>query len=71
MTKSEKNMLSTLEALQQEKKYIALKLHPPIGHASIEAENNRAFINEGRAGKFENISESFYDEMVQKFDSRN
>lgn len=28
------------------------------------------FINEGRDGKFDNISEAFYDEMVTKYDSR-
>jgi hypothetical protein len=28
------------------------------------------FINEGRQGTFENVSEAFYDEMVEKFDSR-
>jgi hypothetical protein len=35
------------------------------------AEGNRMFINEGRQGKFDNVSESFYDQMVDKYDSRN
>jgi hypothetical protein len=28
------------------------------------------FINEGRDGKFEDITETFYNEMVNKYDSR-
>jgi len=51
--------------------YIALSLWPPSGATTIQKEGNTMYINEGRKGKFENISERFYDEMVRKYDSRN
>jgi hypothetical protein len=59
-----------LKKMKAEKKYIALSLQPPIGHSTIESEGNRMFINEGRDGKFDGVSESFYDLMVEKYDSR-
>jgi hypothetical protein len=59
-----------LKELKRNKKYIALSLWPDIGMTTIQKEGNRMFINEGRDGKWENISESFYDTMVSKFDSR-
>jgi len=61
---------SKLKQLKRNKKYIALSLWPPIGQSTIQSEDNRMFINEGRDGKWEGISEQFYDEMVNKFDSR-
>lgn len=61
---------SKLKQLKRNKKYIALSLHPPIGYSTIQRENNRMFINEGRDGKWDGISEQFYDEMVKQFDSR-
>jgi hypothetical protein len=66
----EEQILNTLKKLKKEKKYIALQLHPASGHTTIEQEGNILRINEGRDGKFEGISESFYDEMVKRFDSR-
>jgi len=59
-----------LKKLKREKKYIALSLHPGIGNSTIQREGNRMFINEGRNGTFEDVQESFYDDMVVKFDSR-
>ena len=67
----EEKILNTLKKLKREKKYIALQLHPGIGYTTIEKEGNILRINEGRDGKFEGVSESFYDEMVNRFDSRN
>ena len=67
----EEKILDSLKKLKREKKYIALQLHPAIGHTTIEKEGNILRINEGRDGKFEGVSESFYDEMVNRFDSRN
>jgi hypothetical protein len=61
---------STLRKMKREKKHTALSLHPPIGAKTIQSEGNRMFINEGRGGKFEDVSEAFYDEMVKKYDSR-
>ena len=61
---------STLKKMKREKKYTALSLMPPIGATTIQSEGNRMFINEGRGGKFEDVSEAFYDEMVRKYDSR-
>lgn len=63
-------IVKTLTALKKNKKSIALSLHPAIGNSTITREENRLFINEGRDGKWEGVSESFYDEMVRKFDSR-
>jgi len=61
---------SKLKQLKRNKKYIALSLYPAIGHSTIQREDNRMFINEGRDGKWDGISEQFYDEMVKQFDSR-
>jgi hypothetical protein len=66
-----KEIENKLQDLQEQRKYIALSLHPPLGDTTIRKEAvNRMFINEGRQGTFENVSEAFYDEMVEKFDSR-
>ena len=59
-----------LKKLKRNKKYIALSLWPDIGSTTIQKNGNRMYINEGRDGKWENISESFYDEMVSRYDSR-
>ena len=67
----EMEILSKLKEMKKQKKYIALSLHPPYGDSVIQKENNRMFINEGRDGKWENISEHFYDKMVTLYDSRN
>lgn len=66
----QQEIINTLTKLKKSKKYIALQLHPAIGNSTISKEDNRLFINEGREGKWEGVSESFYDEMVAKFDSR-
>lgn len=67
---NELEVLCRLEELSQEGKYLALSLHPPIGSTTIERYGNRMFINEGRQGKWEGISEAFYDLMVSRYDSR-
>jgi len=61
---------TTLKRLKKDKKYIALSLYPEVGNTTITKDNNRLFINEGRDGKWEGVSEVFYDKMVQKYDSR-
>lgn len=66
----EQEIIQRLKSLKQNKKYIALSLHPAVGNSTIDKEGNRLFINEGRDGKWEGVSEAFYDEMVNKFDSR-
>jgi hypothetical protein len=66
----QQEIVKTLTGLKRNKKWIALSLHPAIGDSTISREDNRLFINEGRDGKWEGVSESFYDEMVAKFDSR-
>ncbi len=63
-------ILNKLKQLKRDKKYIALSLWPPPLSTTIQREDNRMYINEGRDGKFEGVSEAFYDEMVNKFDSR-
>jgi hypothetical protein len=66
----EQEIKNKLAELKRNKKYIALSLHPEMGSTTIQKENNRLFINEGRDGKWSGISEEFYDNMVQKYDSR-
>lgn len=68
---NELEALCKLEELSQEGKYIALSLYPRIGNSTIERFGNRMFVNEGREGKWEEISEAFYDLMVSRYDSRN
>ena len=63
-------IIQTLKKLKRNKKYIALQLHPAVGNSTISREDNRLLINEGRDGKWDGVSEAFYDEMVAKFDSR-
>ncbi len=63
-------IIDKLTKMKRDEKYAALSLHPPFGSKVIQRENNRLFINEGRDGKFEGVSEEFYDELVDKFDSR-
>jgi hypothetical protein len=70
LTQSEFEILLKLKQLKQNKKYIALSLYPPIGNSTIQKENNRMFINEGRDGKWQDISESFYDSIAEIYDSR-
>jgi hypothetical protein len=70
MNISEQEISLTLQAMKSKGKWIALQLHPGLGASSIKAEGNRMFINDGRDGKWEDVSESFYDEMVNSFDSR-
>lgn len=66
----EKEIETHLKKLKRDKKYIALSLFPAIGSSTINREGNRMFVNEGRDGKFGDVSESFYDAMVSKYDSR-
>jgi len=61
---------SQLKKMKQQGKYIALSLFPAFGKSTIEKEGNRMMVNEGRDGKYEEVSESFYDSMVVKYDSR-
>ena len=69
-TLDEMEIALKLRQMKKDKRYIALSLYPPIATTTIEKEGNRMFINEGRDGKFEDITEAFYDEMVKKYDSR-
>lgn len=59
-----------LIAMKRSKTYIALSLYPPIGATTIQKDGNRLFINEGRYGKYEGVSEQVYDTLVRKYDSR-
>lgn len=68
--KLKKEIERTLSEMEERGEYIALSLNPPKGNNIIEKEGNRMFVNEGRKGQWDNVSESFYDEMVRKYDSR-
>lgn len=63
-------IIDTLDLLKEENKYIALSLHPESGRNFQNSKNNTFLINEGRDGKFENVTEEFYDSIVYKYDSR-
>lgn len=63
-------ILKQLNKMKRDGEYIALSLYPPLSDTIIREEGNRMFINEGRKGKFEDVSEKFYDLMVKRFDSR-
>jgi hypothetical protein len=59
-----------LKQLEKRKAWIELSLWPPTGNTTIEKQDNRMYINEGRDGKWEGISEAFYNNMVMIYDSR-
>ena len=60
-----------LKALKRSGKRIELQLYPSLGNTTISKKReNRVFINDGRDGSYEFISESEYDELVRKYDSR-
>jgi hypothetical protein len=61
---------SHLQQLQESGTHIELQLWPPTGSTTIQKHGNRLRINEGRQGKFENVSEAHYDQLVSKYDSR-
>ena len=67
---SQTQIESKLKQMKRQKKYVALSLWPSLGNTTITPNDNRMFINEGRDGKFEDITETFYNEMVNKYDSR-
>jgi hypothetical protein len=62
-----KHIIEHLEAMKGQ--YVALSLYPGIDR-TIKAEGNILKINEGRSGTFEGVSESFYDQLVDTYDSR-
>jgi hypothetical protein len=66
----ESQIMSALRKMKREKKHIALSLLPPYASSIIEPQGNRMYINEGRDGKFEEVSEAFYDSVVERYDSR-
>ncbi len=66
----EDQIIAKLKELKKSKKYTALSLHPPAGDKTIRREGNIMFINEGRDGKWDGVSEAFYDRMVDQYDSR-
>jgi hypothetical protein len=61
------DIIKHLEAMRGQ--YIALSLWPDL-QKTIQPEGNILKINEGRGGVFYNVSEAFYDELVNIYDSR-
>jgi hypothetical protein len=66
----ESQIMNVLQKMKREKRYIALSLWPPSDNSIIKPQGNRMYINEGRDGKFEEVSEAFYDSVVERYDSR-
>ena len=56
--------------LKESGKQIHLTLRPPTWSNIIEKEDNRMYVNDGKDGEFDGVTEAFYDEMVRLFDSR-
>ena len=72
MTYFEQQLRDRLILLERGGGYIALQLRPGLGMTTIDkASTNRCFINEGRKGEFKDISERFFDTMVELYDTRN
>jgi hypothetical protein len=61
------HIIEHLEAMKGQ--FITLSLWPGL-NSTIKAEGNILKINEGRSGTFEGVSESFYDQLVDTYDSR-
>jgi hypothetical protein len=75
MTITEMEIVLKLRELVKQGKRIELKLYPGIGNTTIDSRFpaepvNRLFINEGRDGKWEGVSEQTYDQLVSIYDSR-
>jgi len=67
---NEMQSLDTLYVMREKKERIELTLNPRGSRVITKAPENELLINEGRGGKFTEISEDFYDYLVDKFDSR-
>lgn len=65
---SEEKALNVLIDMMASQKRTCLSLHPASGKFITEKPVNTMKIDEGKS--FENISESFYDWCVDKFDTR-
>jgi hypothetical protein len=61
------HIIEHLEAMSGQ--FVTLSLWPGLDR-TIKAEGNILKINEGRLGTFEGVSESFYDQLVDTYDSR-
>jgi hypothetical protein len=70
MNTQEIEIIKVLDELKADKAYIALSLSPEFGNSIIANGGNRLFINEGRQGKWSDVSEVFYDSLIDKYDSR-
>lgn len=68
----ENTIKALLEARKKAKQYTELSLSPPYGDSTIRREGNRMFVGGGSGEKkeFIGVSEEFYDDMVNKYDSR-
>lgn len=67
----ETELITTLYDMLEKNKRIEISLRPGVGHDRIKPNAvNTCAINEGRNGKFTEISENFYDYCALKFDSR-
>ena len=69
MTEGEQKLKEKLEELSSNRKWIALQLWPSSSglRTIVSGPINQCRVNEGRDGKFDQISESFYDKMVEEY----
>lgn len=70
MTPNEQDALQRLQSMLNSNKWIEMSLWPPQGGTTIERTNNQLVINEGRDGRWDDISKAFYDSIVCTYDSR-
>lgn len=67
----ETELITTLYEMLEKNTRIEISLRPGLGNDRIKPNTvNMCVINEGRNGKFTEISEKFYDYCALKFDSR-
>lgn len=74
MNINEQELENRLQELKQQGKWISISLWPTGGNNFVDTPSDKPVhvckINEDRLGLFNNISEDFYDRMVNEYDSR-
>lgn len=63
---SHRDFHAAVKKLSKTKGYLKLQLRPSIGDATLGT-HGIAVINEGRDGKFPDVSDEFYTKMVLKY----
>ena len=70
MNQQEMEIHLKLMQLKKDNRQIYVSLSPPEGETTIQPDNNRMSINEGREGTWIGVSGIFYDAMAKTYDFR-